>query len=79
MPVTSSNCQPFAGGDTQSQRRAFISTSLCGALCGTELTLSRLPRARRSRTADIGAIYGSIGEGAIEVHHLPPLGDGKGK
>jgi precorrin-6B methylase 2 len=48
-------------------------------LCGTELTLSRLPRARRSRTADIGAIYGSIGEGAIEVHHLPPLGDGKGK
>jgi predicted HNH restriction endonuclease len=29
--------------------------------------------------ADLGAIYGRLGEGFIEVHHLRPLGDGKGE
>lgn len=28
---------------------------------------------------DLGAIYGKLGEGFIEVHHLRPLGDGKGE
>jgi len=29
--------------------------------------------------ADLGAIYGKLGMGFIEVHHLRPLGDGKGE